>query len=373
MTRIPRSPVLLAATAIVAGAVAVSPAPDVIRAAFAIPLTLYLPGYAIVEALWPRTPSLAERLALAVALSIAVCIVGGFALNWSPVGLTMESWAVLLVSVSVAAAAAWSLRRQRKAGGETSSRRRGVRPSTSSVANVVTGVIFAGAAIGLARTPLPAQGVPGYTMLSLVPAVGASDSVRVAVTSAELRKTPYRLELRAGGQLALERQLTLAPGGHWESVIDVASVPRSRRSVEALLYRASDRRHPYRHTTLVLPGSRLPARTMIWLLWVDEERVRLGMTSAELRPTGFRFELFAGRRLEGRRLERVARVRIAPGEQWNAIIDVSSIPVRRRSFLTAVLYRQGEYGPEHAYRRVTLVPPGGGLLTASGNEPEGRP
>ena len=352
----------------VAGAVAVSPAPDVIRVAFALPLTLCLPGYAIVEALFPRTPSLVERLALAVALSIAVCIVGGFALNWSPAGLKMESWTILLVIVSVEAAAVSSLRRSRKAGGETSSRRRGIPPSTSSAAYVLGGVILACVAIALARTPLPAQGVPGYTTLSLMPAVGASDSVRVAVTSAELRRTPYRLELRAGGQFALERRLTLAPGGHWESVVDVASVPRSRRSVEALLYRASDRRHPYRHATLVLPGSSLPPRTMIWLLWVNDKRVRLGMTSAELRPTGFRLELLAGGRLE-----RVARVRIAPGEQWNAIIDLSSIPLRRRSFLTALLYRQGEYGPERAYRRVTLAPPGGGLLPGGDNEPEGRP
>jgi hypothetical protein len=166
----------------------------------------------------------------------------------------------------------------------------------------------------------------------------------------------------------LERRLTLAPGSRWESVVDVAGVPRSRRSVEALLHRASDPGHPYRHATLVLPGSRLPPRTMIWLLWVDDSRVRLGMTSAELRPTGFRLELLAGGRLE-----RVARVRIAPGEQWNAIIDVSAIPLRRRSFLTALLYRQGEYGPQQAYRRVTLQPPGGGLLSGADNEPEGRP
>lgn len=367
MTQRPPSTALVAAAAILAAAVAVSPAPGAVRVAFALPLALCLPGYAIVEALSPRTPSLVERLALAIALSIAVCIVGGFALNWSPVGLKTESWAVLLASVSVAAAAVSSLRKSVKGSGETSSRRR-VRPSTSSVAYVLGGVILACLAIALARTPLPAQGVPGYTTLSLVPAAGASDSVRVAVTSAELRRTPYRLELRAGGQVALERRLTLAPGGHWESVVDVAWVPRSRRSVEALLYRASDRRRPYRHATLVLPGSRLPPRTMIWLLWVDDSTVRLGMTSAELRPTGFRLELLAGGRLE-----RVARVGIAPGEQWNAIIDVSAIPLRRRSFLTALLYRQGEYGPQQAYRRVTLQPPGGGLLSGGVDEPEGRP
>jgi uncharacterized membrane protein len=368
MTRRLPKPALVAAAAILAAAVAVSPAPGAIRVAFGLPLALCLPGYAIVEALMRRTPSLVERFALAIALSFAVCIVGGFALNWSPVGLKTESWAVLLASVSVAAAAVSSLRRSAQGSGETSSRRRGVRPATSSVAYVLGGVILACLAIALARTPLPAKGVPGYTTLSLVPAVGASDSVRVAVTSAELRRTPYRLELRAGGQVALERRLTLAPGGHWESVVDVASVPRTRRSVEALLYRASDRRHPYRHATLVLPGSSLPPRTMIWLLWVNEKQVRLGMTSAELRPTGFRLELLAGGRLE-----RIARVRIAPGEQWNAIIDVSAIPLRRRSFLTAVLYRQGEYGPQHEYRRVTLQPPGGGLLSGGVDKPYGGP
>jgi Protein of unknown function (DUF1616) len=366
MTRILRSPALLAATALIAGAVAVSPAPGAIRAAFALPLTLWLPGYAIAGALSPRAAGLAERVALAVALSIAVCIVGGFVLNWSPTGLTMESWAVLLVSVTVAGAAVSSVRWSSRGSGEISSRRRGVRVSSSAVANILVGITLAGASIALARTPLPAQGVSGYTMLSLLPRVDASDSVRVAVTSAELRTTSYRLEVRAGGQLALERQLTLAPGAQWESVVDVASVPRSRRSLEALLYRASDRRDIYRRATLVLPGSRLPPSTTIWLLWVDPGKVRLGMTSAEVRRTAFRLDLYSG----GRR-ERVARIWIAPGEQWNAIVDVSSIPLRRRSSLTALLFRQGEYGLEHAYRRVTLGPPGEDLSSTGGDE--GRP
>jgi hypothetical protein len=105
---------------------------------------------------------------------------------------------------------------------------------------------------------------------------------------------------------------------------------------------------------------------MIWLLWVDPGTVRVGMTSAEVRRRAFRLDLYAG----GRR-ERVARIWIAPGEQWNAIVDVSSIPLRRRSFLTALLYRQGEYGPRNAYRRVTLRPPGEELLSTGGDE--GRP
>jgi hypothetical protein len=97
---------------------------------------------------------------------------------------------------------------------------------------------------------------------------------------------------------------------------------------------------------------------MIWLLWVDSETVRLGMTSAEARTASFRLELYARGRLE-----RLARVRIAPGERWDVHLDLSSIPLRRRSFLAAELYRQGEFRRNRPYRRVTLAPPGGGLLT----------
>jgi Protein of unknown function (DUF1616) len=358
MTRTVRRPTIVAAAAIVSGAVAVSPAPDAVRAAFALPLALCLPGYALVEVLFPQATPWVERLALAVALSMAVGIIGGFALNWSPVGLKTGSWAILLASVTVAAAAVSSFGRFREAGGELPSWHPSIHVSAPAVLAALLGIVLAGVSVALARTPLPAQGVRGYTMLSVLPAVRGSDSIRVAVTSAELRTTSYRVEVRAGGRSALARQLTLAPGGHWQSAVDVTSVPRSRRSVEALLYKASDPRRPYRRATFVLPGSRLPPRTMIWLIWVDPGRVRLGMTSAEPRRTGFRLELYAGGRLE-----RVGRVRIAPGEQWNGILDVSSIPLRRRSFLTAVLYRQGEYGPEHVYRRVTLGAPGGGLLT----------
>ncbi len=400
MTRIFRSPALLALAAIVAGATALSPAPVAARVALALPLALLLPGAALAAVLFPASTRWLDRLPLMVGLSLAVCIAEGFALHWSPIGLRTDSWVPVLVDVTLAGAAvAWVRRFRRGETEEPLSRpplnRR--RPSAVAVragplaersdtddpetdasptrqgkaphglrqikagAAVGLALVLAVLAVGVARTPLPAKGVDGYTALSLLPAEpGSTTTVRVGVTSAELRETPFRLELRAGGEILASARLTLSPTDQWNGVVDIASVPTRRRSLEALLYRADRDQKPYRRATLVLPGSIMPPTTGMWLLWVDPRTVRVGATSAEPRTTGFRLELFARGRLE-----RVARLTIAPGESWQAIIDLSSVPVERRSFLEARLYFQGEDDPGEVYRRVTLVPPGTELLEAS--------
>lgn len=61
---------------------------------------LFLPGYAVVEALYPRGDELSplERLALSIGLSLAVVPLVGLVLNYTP-------WGIRLVPVTVALAA----------------------------------------------------------------------------------------------------------------------------------------------------------------------------------------------------------------------------------------------------------------------------
>src|SRR5258708_19924598 len=67
-----------------------------------LPLVLVLPGYALTAALLPnRSLGVAERLMFSLGLSLAVVILGGLALNWTPFGLRAISWAVLLAGLTL--------------------------------------------------------------------------------------------------------------------------------------------------------------------------------------------------------------------------------------------------------------------------------
>lgn len=349
----------LVIAASVAAAVALTPAPTAVKAAFGLPLALILPGAALTRALFPARTPWAERLAATIGLSVATCVVTGFLLHWTPFGLRAESWALALVGIT-GIGGAIAARRHPAGGGSLLPRLRTPRLAWRPTLVVVVALIFAIEAVVLARTPLPAQGVEGYTALSLLPAGEDSDRVRVEVASSELEDAEYRLEVRTGEELLAVRHLTLGTADKWHAELGLDTVATPRRTLEALLFRPGDER-AYRRATLTLPGSRIPPRTEIWLNWIDARTVRVQAASAELDPTGFRLELHANGRLE-----RVADVTLEPGQRWQAIVDISSVPLKRRSFLEALLYRRDDSGPQRAYRRATLVPPGGGLLGTFG-------
>jgi uncharacterized membrane protein len=228
MTRTARSAVIVSLSAGLT-TVALWGVPDALRAAGAVPLALVLPGHALVTALFPRWLPWLDRIALAVAISIVVCVLGGFALHWSPAGLTSESWILFLVLTSVAAYfAAWL--RWRAGGPSVASPRSRASFHTArrEALFVVQAVALAAVALGIARTPLPAKDVSGYTALSLLPAGSGSSRIGVEITSAELRKTQYRLELHVGGWRVYSQRLALAPGERWRAASDIAAGAPSR-------------------------------------------------------------------------------------------------------------------------------------------------
>lgn len=71
-----------------------------VRVVLALPVLLFLPGYALVSALFPKEGEidLLERLALSVGLSIAIVPLIGLGLNYTPFGIRLVP---LLICVSV--------------------------------------------------------------------------------------------------------------------------------------------------------------------------------------------------------------------------------------------------------------------------------
>ncbi|MFB6491205.1 MAG: DUF1616 domain-containing protein [Thermoproteus sp. AZ2] len=116
---------LLAVTALAALSTLASGGPLIYaRYALGALLTFFLPGYALVEALYPRGDELGplERLALSIGLSLALTALIGLALNYSPWGVRQTP---VVASVSGATAALLTIAAARKAVSAGAARRCG--------------------------------------------------------------------------------------------------------------------------------------------------------------------------------------------------------------------------------------------------------
>ena len=203
-------------------------------------------------------------------------------------------------------------------------------------------------AVALARTPFSAGDINGYTALWVLPNKANAGSIKVGVINAEDSTTSYRLVIFTNGRVAFERPLTLSVGERWTGVLDVSSIPPNLRSFDARLIKSGQPNQIYREATLVLPGSKVPPATGIWLIpGADQNTMRLLVTNAEAGAERFRIEL----RADGRTYLTL-RPRIGAGENWTKTVDFASVPLAERS-LEAVLSRNdgASWTP---YRRATL-------------------
>ena len=74
-----------------------------IRIILGIPLVLFLPGYSLVAALYPKIESLdgIERITLSFGLSIAIAPLLGLALNYTPFGINLTSVLIVLSTFTI--------------------------------------------------------------------------------------------------------------------------------------------------------------------------------------------------------------------------------------------------------------------------------
>ena len=84
-----------------------------IRAVVGFPLVLFLPGYSLVSALFPRNDELdiIERIALSIGLSICVVVFIGLALNYTPWGIRLGPVLLALSAFTLIGTAVSALRR----------------------------------------------------------------------------------------------------------------------------------------------------------------------------------------------------------------------------------------------------------------------
>jgi uncharacterized membrane protein len=219
----------------------------------ALPLVLFLPGYALSAALFPRRffgPP--ERLLLSLGLSLIIVALSGLVLHWLGWSLQAGTWAIVLSGLTVCASAIAWWRRKRNQSADDPPPKLHFNLSRRDSVLLGLALLVVVAAIGLARMPTPPKGVTGYTLLWMIPAGnGNANDYRLGVNSMEFSPASYRLQVLLDGQVIREwPEIQLAPGKSWEIWIVLQADRVGVGSVEATLYRLDNPDVVYRHVKL---------------------------------------------------------------------------------------------------------------------------
>ncbi|HET7509791.1 MAG TPA: DUF1616 domain-containing protein [Solirubrobacterales bacterium] len=230
---------------------------ELVRVIAALPLALFLPGYAIVAAAFgSRELALPKRLMLSVAVSLMTLALTALVLNVFPFGLTTASWAVALPVIVIAACRGAALRRDRPSTESRSSKPPWAswRPSPRDSVLVGAAVVIAIAALVIAQKPLSADNAEGFAALWMLPTNSREDAVRVGVLSSEQDPAAYTLQVRTGAKGRPQSyRVALDPGEEKTFEVQVPPASGGRAHVVASLYRSEEPQRLYRRVTSWLP------------------------------------------------------------------------------------------------------------------------
>ncbi len=238
-----------------------------VRVPFGLLLSLVLPGYAVTTAAFPgRSFSRGERVLFTFGLSLALAVLSGIALNWSPWRLSTVSFAFFLGGVSLLSCVIALLRRMTMAPWEQVADQAAIEENFSQplrfklshwlmfgLAGIITVIAIGSAALEARRNP-----ASDVLQLWMVPVPMASsgvepNTVRIGVRNFEYASADYSLQLMRGGYVVQEwPQLRVAQGNTWEVTMTLKSDWPGVGPVEAVLYQASAPREPFRKTSFWL-------------------------------------------------------------------------------------------------------------------------
>ncbi len=223
-----------------------------LRVLLGLAMTLFLPGYALVAAIFPdEGPEPLKRLALSVACSLGTAALAGLVLNQSRPGLQPGSGGMRLSVVTFLAALLAIIRRL--AVGPKARPDYPFRLMLPGAALLSVTAVLIVLALNVSSTPAPAQGLEGYSSLWMVQTKETGPgSIDVGVTSGEFDVTGYKLELLVNNQVVQEwPTLTLEPGQTWQATVHLPPGIAGRR-LDLNLYRLDAPTQLYRHTGLTL-------------------------------------------------------------------------------------------------------------------------
>lgn len=225
-----------------------------LRGILSAPLLLFVTGDALLAALAVPMASRLERTVYAVGASIALCVAGGFLLNWVDC-LTPTGWAVWLALTTIAAAFV-ALRRLRAAVPRASRL-----PSCAAFRVWHAAVLGVAAAVSLGAYALSVYDeerdrqftYTEFWMLSEAPA--APGAVVIGIRSAETAPRLFDIEVKVDGNIvALWRSIPVTPGATWTRRLTIALGAGHSRKAEAFLYEPTAK-SIYRKVSAIIPDA----------------------------------------------------------------------------------------------------------------------
>lgn len=232
---------------------------NVLRIILGIPFLLFFPGYALIAALFPKRERMdgIERIALSFGLSVAVVPLIGLILNYTPLGIRLESILYSVASfIFVTSVIAWFRRRRLTAEerfviefqGRISGWGGGRWDRALSIILVITivgalgtlGYVVVKPRVGERFTEFYILGLEGEAMdYPREMAVGEGGRVIVGIINREHETVSYRMEVRIDGLKNKEvGAVVLEHDDKWEGEIRfVPMVAGDNQKAEFLLYK----------------------------------------------------------------------------------------------------------------------------------------
>jgi uncharacterized membrane protein len=212
----------------------------------AVPLVLFLPGYAFSYALFGRQMlGTVERIVISVTVSIALAIGLGVLLDLTPAGLQTNSWLLGLVVITATSGIVAFARGNEPVITLVKPTRRRL-PATDAIVYSLVVVVLV-TFLYVMRSPTPTDRISGYTSLWMVPESGTSQTVQLGVMNFELNSTEYRVKVVADGHVINEWQVALDPGMAWQERVNLQD---NTKQVDALLFRTDEPGAIYRQVRL---------------------------------------------------------------------------------------------------------------------------
>ena len=199
--------------------------------------------------------SAVERATVALALPIAVLVLGTIAAAALGLHLDRPLWAGLVALTAEAAAVGVLSRRGQPSEPRNPRRWRAMRPQAGRAIFWGTSLTAAGvmlaAAVALSVWTAGRQGYPVFSALSAMRAGGAERSVEIELTSEEAAPTHFIVAVAVAGARPDSITLRLAPGVTWRKTVPAAT----SASVTVVAYRGTRSRVPYREVHLAPRGT----------------------------------------------------------------------------------------------------------------------
>ncbi len=253
-----------------------------VRTVLGLLLVLFLPGYSLIAALFPKKDDLdsIERLALSFGLSIAITPLIGLVLNYTPYGIRLDPILVSLSSLTVLLCIVAFIRRKRISEDNRFSVDfrgffSGINESfqgESKTGKILSVVLIISIILAISTTayiiikPKEGESFTEFYILgqdgkasnyptNLTP--GQEGKVIIGIVNQENNDTKYRLVVTSNGTVQMEQTLTLKDGQKVEIPFNFTAGEAGERKMEFLLYKLPDNKNIYRslHLWLNITGS----------------------------------------------------------------------------------------------------------------------